>query len=216
MKPVLFRGMSQIKREKFLKHRLAILALVFAAGCSLVSTRPDPAVPEERQEMVEAYLSEFCSSNFKEGRIATAIRQVMMRLPAEALLKVLDRRRPVLFTEIYDAGTARFASTSEIIVTPYDKPAFQEGMTILKISTALEKGPTEAIMGIVAHELAHRVLDHVRRGEVSCDAEREANRLIKSWGFTKEYEAASKEFGHEKEGGGVASCQEKKAGAKVQ
>jgi hypothetical protein len=153
-------------------------------------------------------LAEFCSGTFKGEKIGFAIREVMMRLPPEALITVMDRRRPVLFSEVYDVGTARFASSSEIIVTPRDKPCFQQGMTILKLSTALEDGSQDAVMGIVAHELAHRVLDNVRRGHISCQAEREANRLIKSWGFTKEYEAASREYGQAKEGKGVASCQE--------
>lgn len=201
--------MFQIKAGQFLKNRCVIFALLLSAGCSFSGPRLDPAVPAQREKMVEAYLSEFCSGNFKEGRIATAIRAVMMRLPPEALVTVMDRKRPVLFTEVYDEGTARFASSTDVIVTAKDVPAFQQGMTILKISTALEKGTTEAVMGIVAHELAHRVLDNVRRGDVSCQAEREANRLIKSWGFTREYEAASLEYGHVKEGGGVASCQEK-------
>jgi hypothetical protein len=181
--------------------------LTLACGCAH-GPRLDPSNPDDRVQMVDAYLLEFCSPELLKSQIGEAIHEVMMRMPADALAKVLDRRRPVLFTEMYDAGTARFASSSEIIVTERDEPAFQDGLTVLKLSTALNNGPKEAVKGIVAHELAHRVLDHVRRGQTTCKAEREANRLIKSWGFEVEYKSASEEFGAKKEGSGSASCQE--------
>jgi hypothetical protein len=184
-----------------------ILLAAAVAGCATV--RLDPNRPDQRAQMVDAYLSEFCSDALLKTQIGEAIREVLMRLPSEALVKVFDRRRPVLFTEEFDAGTAKFASSSEIIVGPKDQPAFQEGMTILKLSTALNNGPKEATMGIVAHELAHRVLDHVRRGQTTCKAEREANRLVKAWGFTEEFKAASDSFGEKKTAGDhTASCQD--------
>ena len=198
-----FKGIPQ----SFLKIALFVLIVAAFSGCA-ENLRSVLSHPQGRAERVDAYLSEFCSPTLRQSRIGEAIRNVMMRLPVDALAVVLDRRRPVIFTEVYDSGTARFASSSEIIATDRDVPAFQHGMTILKISTALETAPPEAITGIVAHELAHRVLDHVRKGHVSCQAEREANRQIKAWGFTKEYEAASQQFGQAKEGHGVASCQE--------
>ncbi len=168
----------------------------------------DLSAPQERAKAVDAYLAEFSAGSFMNSRIGPAIREVMIRLPEEALIKVMDRRRPVLFVDVYSSGTARFASSSEVIVTEKDVPAFQQGMTLLKISDALGEGSKDAIMGIVAHEIAHRVLDHLRKNHVSCQAEREANRLIKSWGFTKEFEAASQEFGNAKVGDGIAGCQE--------
>lgn len=76
------------------------------------------------------------------------------------------------------------------------------------ISDELSGGTPAAIEGIVAHELAHRVLEHIQRGHVSCTAEREANQLIKSWGFGEEYKSASAEFGQAKVGQGVAGCKE--------
>jgi len=184
-----------------------VMVLLIAGGCAS-APRLDVRRPADRERMVDMDLAEFCSSELLRTQIGEAIHDVMMRLPPEALEKVLDRRRPVLFTEMYDVGTAKIASSSEIIVGPKDVPAFQEGMTILKLSTALNNGPKEAVMGIVAHELAHRVLDHVRRGQTTCKAEREANRLVKTWGFTKEYQAASGQFGSNKTGDHVASCQE--------
>ena len=93
-------------------------------------------------------------------------------------------------------------------MTEKDVPAFEQGMTIVKINYSLAEGSLEAITGVVAHEIANRVLDHVRRNRVSCQAERESNRLIKTWGFSKEFDAASKEFGQATFGDGTASCQE--------
>ncbi len=187
--------------------RLYCISILFLSGCVSVSNLDRLSI-DKRAHQIKQYLSEFSSPVFNHSHIAEAINDVMMRLPEKDLENILNRRRPVVFVEVYDEGTAKYVSSSELIMTAQDKPAFQEGMTLIKISTALEQGSKEAVMGIVAHELAHRVLDHVRRGRVTCQSEREANQLIKSWGFETEYKAASTEFGRMKEGSGVASCQE--------
>ncbi|MBF0489374.1 MAG: M48 family metalloprotease [Candidatus Omnitrophica bacterium] len=193
--------------KSFLSMILCVCFILSGYSCAIASTM-DFGDPLQRGRAVDAYLGEFGSGLLMDSKIGTAIHEVMMRMPKEALTIVMNRRRPVLFVDVYSSGTGRFASSSEVIVTNKDIPAFQEGMTIIKISDALAGGSKEAIMGIVAHELAHRVLDHIRRNHVSCQAERESNRLIKSWGFTTEFKAASKEFGQAKVGGGVAGCQE--------
>lgn len=180
---------------------------IFITGCASLNTA-DLSNPQKREAKVNAYLTDFCSPAFHQSLIGPAIHDVMMRLSPEDLKIILNRRRPVIFVEAYDAGTGKYASSNEIIMTKNERPAFQEGMTIVKISTALENGSKEAVMGVVAHELANRVLDHVRRGKVTCKSERESNRLVKAWGFGQEFEAAKREFGREKEGSGVASCQE--------
>ncbi len=164
----------------------------------------------ERREVIDEYLGEFCSQGILQSpKMHAAVQDVLERLPLDAFLRVTDRRRPVLFTEYYDSGTARFANSSEIITTENDVPSFEEGLTIIKLSTALDEAVTPLpIEGIIAHELAHRVLEHVRKGNVNCAAEREANALVKRWGFTKEYAEASKAFGRHKSGD-TASCQEK-------
>jgi len=165
----------------------------------------------DRGEVITEYLGEFCSMAIAQGfpKIYDAIRDVLQRMPFEDFLKITDRRRPVLFTEFFDSGTAKFASSSEIISTEDDAPAFMEGVTIIKLSTGLNQasGP-EAIEGVLAHELAHRVLDHVRKGRRTCQAEREANALIKQWGFGKEYEKASATFG-QKVAGKIDACPDK-------
>ena len=161
----------------------------------------------DRTAAIEAYLAEFCSLQ-EQSMIFTAIKNVLRKMPYKDFLNVTNRRRPVLFVEVYDSGTARFASSQEFIVSKNDPPCCQEGFTLIKLGGALEESQDNvAIAGVVAHELAHRVLEHIKKGKVSCKSEREANRLIKRWGFEKEFAAASKAFGHRK--GDPVSCQDK-------
>jgi hypothetical protein len=162
----------------------------------------------DRREVVAEYMGEFCSAGTPGGGSKTyeAIRDVLELMPLKAFLNVTERSRPVLFTEYYDSGTAAFANSTELLSDPEDAPAFGEGLMIMKLSTALDSAESPSpIKGVVAHELAHHVLDHARQGAGTCAAEREANRLVKDWGFESEYEAASRMFGHEKVGG-PASC----------
>ncbi len=163
-----------------------------------------------RAEVIDEYLGEFSSMAFKTAfpLIDKAIHDVLARIPFEDFLTVTDRRRPVLFTEVFDSGTAKFANSSEIISLPDDAPAFQDGLTIIKLSTGLEHASNQqAIEGVIAHELAHRVLEHAKHAKRSCAAEREANALIKKWGFSDEYNQASQTFG-QKAVGQTISCQD--------
>lgn len=160
----------------------------------------------DRPEVVKEYLGEFCFYQ-DPSVIYQAVREVLLRMPYKDFLNVTDRQRPVLFTEFYLEGTARFASSSEFIVTPDDPPCCKEGFTIVKLGMSLGLAKTPGpIEGVVAHELAHRVLDSIRKGNVNCDAERAANALIIKWGFKKEFKEASQLFGQKK--GDPAGCQE--------
>lgn len=160
----------------------------------------------DRPEVVEEYLGEFCSlQDFPV--IFTAIKNVLLRMPYKDFLNATDRQRPVIFTEFYDSGTARFASSQEFTISKDDPPCCREGFTIIKLGLGLSSAKTsKPIEGLVAHELAHRSLDHIRTGHVNCDAEREANALIKKWGFKQEFQDASQQFGQRK--GDPAGCQE--------
>ena len=163
----------------------------------------------DRDELISEYLGEFCSQTFVRGmpKVYSAIRDVLLRIPFDALLNVTDRRRPVIFTEFYDSGTARFANSADISTEDDDAPCCTKGFTLMKLSTGLnEAGTQSAIEGIVAHELAHRVLEHFRKGGGSCKAERQANALVKQWGFEKEFGGAKKMFGSHP--GDSASCQD--------
>ena len=65
---------------------------------------------------------------------------------------------------------------------------------------------SDAIVGVVAHELAHRYLEHFKRAKKNCTLEKEANQLIQKWGFKEEFVQAKKFFGHHD--GESTSCQE--------
>jgi hypothetical protein len=161
---------------------------------------------DDRPEVIKEYLSEF-SFYQDPSLIYQAIKDVLLRMPYKDFLNVTNRQRPVLFTEFYDSGTARFASSSEFIVTADDPPCCKEGFTIIKLGMGLGLAKTPGpIEGVVAHEIAHRVLDSIRKGNVNCDAERAANALIREWGFKKEFKEASQLFGQKK--GDPAACQE--------
>ena len=169
-------------------------------------TKDSIGVPE-RSEAIKEYLNEFCFYQDPDV-IYRAIKDVLLRMPYKDFLNVTNRQRPVIFTEFYNEGTARFASSSEFMVAPNAPACCREGFTLIKLGMSLGLSRTPGpIEGVVAHELAHRVLDHIRKGNVNCDAERASNALIKKWGFKKEFKEASKLFGQKK--GDPAACQER-------
>jgi hypothetical protein len=178
----------------------AVITFHFHKGQMSASKRND------RAEVIREYLDEF--SFYQEpSLIYQAISDVLLRMPYMDFLNVTNRQRPVLFTEFYDSGTARFASSSEFIVTADDPPCCQQGFTIIKLGMGLGLARTPGpIEGVVAHEIAHRVLDSIRKGNVNCGAERAANVLIRKWGFKKEFKEASRLFGQKK--GDPAACHE--------
>lgn len=160
----------------------------------------------DRAEIIKEYLEEFCSID-QNSIIYKAIVNVMLKMPYKDFLYITNRERPIIFIDYYDSGTARFASSQEFIVSESEPPCCQEGFTIIKLGQGLGIATTpEAIEGVVAHEIAHRVLEHIKKGNVNCNAERAANKLIKQWGFTKQFEEAKKVFGTRK--GDPVGCQE--------
>jgi hypothetical protein len=165
----------------------------------------------DRVEVAEEYMSEFSSPTFgvDGGKIHKAIKDVLVRMPLTEFMKVTERRRPIIYTETWDSGTARFANSSEFMVGEDDIICCQDGFTLIKLSMGLNAAKTpDAIKGIVAHETAHRVFEHIKTGNTGCNAERQANALIKKWGFAKEFKEASELFGHQE--GDPAPCQEPK------
>jgi len=160
----------------------------------------------DRNEVVKEYLGEYCSQAFIQSspKIYTAIQNALRRLPLNVFLSVTDRARPVLFTEFHSSGMGRFANSSEIYSFEDDAPSMMAGLTIIKLNMELEEAPdSTAIEGVILHELAHRYLKHAqtRTNRNVCDQEREANRLVKSWGADEEFARAQEVFGGK--GGGI-------------
>jgi len=114
---------------------------------------------------------------------------------------VTNRRRPIIFLHSYSSGIARYANSTEFIVEKNDPPIFQDGFFIIILGDELNVADDiQAIEGIILHEITHRYLEHLSAEELGCQMEREANRLVKQWGYEKEYLLASETFGAKKKG----------------
>ncbi|MCA9401133.1 MAG: hypothetical protein KC713_05865 [Candidatus Omnitrophica bacterium] len=153
-----------------------------------------------RSEIVDEFASEFIPGGLIRGYPKTfeAIRNVLNKLPEEPFKKVIDRGRPVIFLDVASGGIARYANAIDFYFRPGDPAAFEKGFYLIKLGEELEEADdVQQIEGIIAHELTHHVLDHLR-GPVDCDTEREANRLVKKWGFEEELKKASERFGAKK------------------
>lgn len=152
----------------------------------------------DRAEVVKEYLSEFSSPAFApDSKTYAAIRDALTKIPLDAFLSVTDRSRPVIFTEYHYTGVGRFASSSNIVSFEDDAPSMTDGLTMIKISLEMEDTAqtSQEIEGVILHELAHRVLEHAKKKIRTCQMEREANNLVKSWGYEREYRKAKERFG---------------------
>lgn len=188
---------------KFIYLRIFCSAVVLGAilrigwACPLAGADEAAAV-SGRPSQVEAYLDEFAAAEFKTvyPRIYQALTNALNKLPEEVYLDVTGRASPVIFINSITSGIARFANSKEFYFKGDEPPAFQEGFYLVVLGDELNNTENiEAIEGVILHELAHDFLKHLRAPKHNCDMEREANRLVKSWGYAKEYEQASEAFG---------------------
>lgn len=158
----------------------------------------------DREEIAKEYLGEFASGNILGSfpNIREALLKAMTKLPIDVFMAVTPRKRPTLFIDVYTSGIARFANSLDFTMRKDDPETFQEGFYLIKLGDELNNtDDPESIEGVIYHELAHRVLNHLHTDDVdSCDMEREANRLIKQWGFEKEFLKAKEAFGSKRKG----------------
>jgi len=164
----------------------------------------------DRREVIKEYLSEFASGGLpvRYEKIYTAIQNALSKLPQDVFLSVTDRSRPILFLDFYTSGIARFAGSTEFSVLPDDPATFGQGFYMIKLGDELNSiNDVQAIEGVILHEIAHRVLEHLKKQGFSCEMEKEANQLVKSWGFEEEYKKASHQFGSKEPGD--SPCHEK-------
>lgn len=156
----------------------------------------------DRQEVVAEYLSEFTSSGilFSYPNIHAALKNALNKLPQEVFWEVTHRSRPIIFMDYLTSGIGRFANSTEFFMRPHDPPAFAQGFYMIKLSDEVENASPEEIEGLILHEIAHRTLEHLHSKKISCDMEREANMLVKSWGFEQEFLKAKERFGSKEKG----------------
>lgn len=149
---------------------------------------------------ISLYMREFVSAElYNYPNILEAIKHTLQKLPKDVYTEVTARERPVVFLPTISTGIARYARSHQFLVEPDDTPTFIDGFYLILLGDELNnKNNVPAVSGIIAHEIAHRYLEHLTERKDMCDMEREANRLIKQWGFEKEFEAASDLFGAKK------------------
>ncbi|MGE0267327.1 MAG: hypothetical protein AB7S78_02565 [Candidatus Omnitrophota bacterium] len=181
--------------------RLLLLTILpmggFLLNCNPVHAQESASL-SERQKQVEAYLTEFAAAEFRAvyPRIYQALINALNKLPEEVFVDVTDRASPVIFINSITSGIARYANSKEFYFNDGDLPALQDGFYLVILGDELNNSEhVGAIEGVILHELAHDFLKHLRAPKHNCEMEREANRLVKSWGYAKEYEQASEAFG---------------------
>ncbi|MBF0253204.1 MAG: hypothetical protein HQL29_05245 [Candidatus Omnitrophica bacterium] len=147
---------------------------------------------DDREEVVQEYLGEFCSQKIIKDFPALygAIKDVFMRLPQKAFLRLTDRTHPVIFAEVYSEGLGSLANSTNITILDDDPPTFTKGLYVTKLKTELDSVPKKA-KAIIAHELAHAYLGHSGTHN-SSNEEKLANTLVFHWGFADELKEALK------------------------
>jgi len=177
-----------------MKRIILIAVIINLTGCAINTRISDT---KTRQELTESYLRSHVGGDLKNSiNVYQAIQNVFLKISDGVFNKLTDHKRPVIFLDSYTTTIARFARGHQFLVTPDDpKDTLSDGIYIIVLGDELNNAPVGAIEGIVAHELAHRYLEHLLKPTDNCEMEREANKLIKSWGFEEEYLQASKAFG---------------------
>ncbi len=177
------------------------LAVILFSSCSLNQKSINRSF--NRSLYVANYLNFAFGYNAKADfpKIYQAVFASLNEIPDDVLEKVTNTRHPVLFTVNITTGIARWANSSEVNLAINSEHVFQNGFYLIKLADELENtSDTEAIEGIVLHELAHNYLDHLKKQKFSCDMEREANREVKKWGFEEKFLKAKKMFGSKERG----------------
>ncbi len=179
---------------------MEILLILFVLVCSYQpSVLAKPTT--DRHKLTYEYLDQFSGTEFKIDypQIYQALTNVFMELPDDVFHALTDPKRPVIFVSNITTGIARYAHATEFIKTK--KSTFAQGFYLITLADELNNtDDVEAIEGIIFHELAHRYLEHLRRSQFSCEMEKEANGLVKKWGFEKKFLKAKEKFGSKKIG----------------
>lgn len=182
---------------------LTSILLLSLSSCATTTQNWSQPLTPQRQEHVTAYMNEFASGSFRSfyTNIGQALENALNKLPEDVFADVTDRRSPIIFINSVTSGIARYANGMEFFFRPQDQAALQDGFYLIVLGDQMNNfDNVEAIEGVIAHEIAHDWLKHLRAPKHNCEMEREANRLIMDWGYEDEYRQASETFGAKKKG----------------
>ena len=195
-----------MKLQNYLKCVVIFFSFSFFGGMTLCSiSQAAFAKPNDptRQELIQQYLKEFVSSDIRvdSPKIYHALQNVFAKLPDDVADKITMREFPVVFVSSISSGIAHYAHARTFLRGDDEPQSFQNGFYLIILNDELNNASSiEAVEGIILHEIAHPYLEHFLNPAPGCELEREANRLVKSWGFEGEYLKAKELFGHKTEG----------------
>lgn len=147
---------------------------------------------EAREDAVDDFLATKCMLSLPQ-RAERCLRQVLYRLPLRAAMTILDN--PYLLVIYVNSFSIR-AYNIRCLPHPH---SIDYWFHIVTLTQEMETMSDEALVGAIAHELAHVFLGH-DAPPFRCEdkeefvrevnrREEEANNLAKKWGLTKEIEA---------------------------
>jgi len=147
---------------------------------------------ETREDAVQKFIVVNCKRSLPT-RAERCLRQVLYRLPPREAMTILEN--PYILVIYVDS----FSTRAHPIQCPPHHEMVENWLHIVTLTNELELMPNEALVGAIAHELAHVYLMH-DAPPLDCQdkeefmreenrREEEANNLAKKWGFTKEIEA---------------------------
>jgi Zn-dependent protease with chaperone function len=180
---------------------IRILVLIVFIALSAHPSESGSSISSSRQT-TEEYFQEFVSPEIQYyPNIDQALKNVFSKLSPEVLQEIKHRDYPILFVPTISSGIARYAHAVEFTQEKGKNRAFRKGFYLIMLGDQLNQiADVEAIEGVILHEIAHRYLNHAQSQNPGCELEREANRLVKKWGFEAEYKKASAAFGHKESG----------------
>jgi len=127
------------------------------------------------KDTVGRFLADKERCRVSDHRMRAALGKVLSRLPNMVSQTLLNGERP-----LYIAQSSRIGG-----VVALGSPS---GLTILTLNRELSRRPTEEIVGVIAHELAHLALGHrfvawEGKRELRLREEYEADAQACQWGF---------------------------------
>ena len=142
---------------------------------------------KSKESKIDLFLKRNCTLPIHKSlpNIRQALSNVLSRLPDCVFEDLIQIDDPVVIVDVPGiAGSTSFYQQR-------NKFRIKKGIRIVMLRAELNDNPIEAIMGIIAHELAH-VYVHVRSDKEVPWANIESNKLVGHWGFDKELMMASK------------------------